>query len=379
MPFYRLRSVGEVFVPEAFASVADDDAPLRVFASHELDYTSRIFGFVRRRGLAVVSGPWDRLTALLEYAAKRKSELAGRPGRGTPLPRRSGREWEKERHRSMMRMMVKAEGDRLVGVEPPMSFPYLLESAGERVGANQDRPLLLPLLWVRDLAAALEKGHPVGALGVEVFVPDKVLVPASQESVSLMAEALGAVRAELPDQAKILDMGSGSGVLTLLAAHQLRDRCGSLVATDVLPEALAATKINVDRYQEMNQVPPGLFHVTDGGDLFTPVHGRKFDLILFNAPWVVSPCRSRTERATHDPNQETLKRFLEGAVDHLEIGGRILLQYSDHSGAEAVECLQEMLRQNAWRVNELWRARVQARRKSPKWETVLVFDLRPDR
>ena len=61
------------------------------------------------------------------------------------------------------------------------------------------------------------------------------------------------------------------------------------------------------------------------GDLFdtvSPLH--HFDLVIFNAPWVVSRARNRAEIAIHDENQKILTRFLHRAPEYLRVDGRLL-------------------------------------------------------
>jgi len=378
MVIYRLRSIGEVYVPSVVAGGVEPDAPIRMFGPGDLASAARAFGCIRRGGLAVLSGPWERLLSLLQYAEKHRSELGRENGmpRTASLPRRGARSWEKQRLRTLMRLLVVADGERLQGVEPEMRFPHLLELLGEPAGSHAGLPFLIPLLELRTLAADLRQGHYVRELDADVFSPGGVLAPLSQESVTLMGEALAAVRENIPSGARLLDMGSGSGCLTLLAALRLAGRLSRIVATDALPEALAATRINVERFVQAGRIPEDLIEVTRGGDLFEPLPEDVFDVIVFNAPWIVSPARSRSERSTHDQDQAILARFLSTAARHLHASGRVLLQYSDHSGPRAMQGLTELIERHAWRVQKQWRVRIQARRRNPKWENVFVFDLR---
>ena len=75
-----------------------------------------------------------------------------------------------------------------------------------------------------------------------------------------------------------LDLGTGCGLLALLLArHSQR-----VVATDVNPRAVAFT--------ELNARLSGVSNLTAlCGDLFAPVAGRRFDLVVSNPPFVISP------------------------------------------------------------------------------------------
>jgi SAM-dependent methyltransferase len=75
-----------------------------------------------------------------------------------------------------------------------------------------------------------------------------------------------------------LDLGCGCGIQAFLAAaHSER-----VVATDLSPRAIAVTRFNA----QFN----GISNVEClQGDMFTPVEGRTFDLIVSNPPYVISP------------------------------------------------------------------------------------------
>ncbi|HEY8348328.1 MAG TPA: hypothetical protein VIM13_00640 [Clostridia bacterium] len=46
----------------------------------------------------------------------------------------------------------------------------------------------------------------------------------------------------------------------------------------------------------------------EAGDLFSPVSDAKYDLIIFNAPWVKAPAKNRAELALSDKRHETIRR-----------------------------------------------------------------------
>ncbi len=76
----------------------------------------------------------------------------------------------------------------------------------------------------------------------------------------------------------VLDMGCGSGIQALLASRHARH----VLATDINPRALAFTRLNA----ALN----GIHNIeTAEGSFFEPVQSRKFDLILFNPPYILSP------------------------------------------------------------------------------------------
>ena len=75
-----------------------------------------------------------------------------------------------------------------------------------------------------------------------------------------------------------LDLGCGCGIQAFLASRH----SDQVVATDLSPRAIAVTHFNA----ELNQIT----NVEClQGDMFTPVEGRTFDLIVSNPPYVISP------------------------------------------------------------------------------------------
>jgi methylase of polypeptide subunit release factors len=110
--------------------------------------------------------------------------------------------------------------------------------------------------------------------------------------------------------ARMLDVGTGSGVQALLAAR----KAASVVATDVNPRALAFTEINA----ALN----GFTNIeVRRGSLFEAVAGERFDLITCNAPYVVSPENRWAYRDSGLEGDEITRRVVLAAAEHLAEGG----------------------------------------------------------
>ena len=111
------------------------------------------------------------------------------------------------------------------------------------------------------------------------------------------------------------------------------------------------------------------------GDLFQPVAGLRFDLIIFNAPWVVSRARNRAEIAIHDEKQQTLRRFFDDLPDYLNPSGRVLIGYADASGEKAMVRLEAMIEAAGLTILNRFKERVATHRTKRKWENITVYEL----
>src|SRR5262245_18475600 len=109
---------------------------------------------------------------------------------------------------------------------------------------------------------------------------------------------------------RALDVGTGNGVQALLAAGH----SGHVIATDVNQRALAFT--------ELNAALSGIDNVeTRRGSLFEPVTGKRFDLIVCNPPFVVSPERRWTYRDGWLEGDELTAQVVRETAEHLADGG----------------------------------------------------------
>ena len=371
--FHPLSDLGEVFIPAQFRELASDDASLRHFTNSDLGQLDRIFTHLRRGGVAVLSGRWDRIVEVLDYVERKKKELA--PRLKKPKRRRDFKSRDKRTNRNESAsaiLMCYADEAGNLKIDPPPNLPYLLELVGENPGANDGCPFLVPIATVQKLESGLSEEYPIPALGSSLVAFENVLAPRSQETIACFQDGLQAVKKHLPQRPEVLEVGCGSGCLTLLAAQELGDLEAKIRASDLLPEAVATTGYNLTRcsnHVESIQILPS-------GDLFDPVpEGQSFDLIIFNAPWVVSRARNRAELAIHDEGQRIVGRFFEDVPQYLKQDGRILLGYADASGPKAIENLDEIISNAGFSVESRQTNRVATHRAKRKWEHIMVYEL----
>jgi len=128
----------------------------------------------------------------------------------------------------------------------------------------------------------------------------------------------------------VLDMGTGCGILGVLAAKRAR----KVVAVDVNPHAV--------RCAETNARLNGVMEKMDirRGDLFEPIKkGEKFDVIIFNAPYLPSEAREQKTWigrawAGGPTGRRLIDRFISRAPSYLKKSGRILLVQSTLSNVD---------------------------------------------
>ena len=155
------------------------------------------------------------------------------------------------------------------------------------------------------------------------YVLENVYEPA--EDTFLFAENLHVNKDDF-----VLDMGTGCGILGVLAAKKAR----SVIAVDINPHAVCCTKMNA----KLNRVERKVNILQ--GDLFQPIReGEKFDVILFNPPYLPSEKEEQktwVEKAwAGGPDgRELINKFLLKASKYLKVNGRILLVQSTISNVE---------------------------------------------
>ena len=107
----------------------------------------------------------------------------------------------------------------------------------------------------------------------------------------------------------LLDLGTGSGV----QAVHLAGRAQRITATDLNPRALDLAALSF----ALSGIEAELL----AGDLFAPVEGREFDLVVSNPPFVISPERRFGYRESGLQGDEICRRLVRQAPRHLAEDG----------------------------------------------------------
>jgi len=177
--------------------------------------------------------------------------------------------------------------------------------------------------------------------GVRFHVDERVIVPRSHIGEILFAEYLGENGSSfLPDPMTVesaVDICTGSGCLAVIAAKFFPQ--ATVDAVDLSADALEVARINLDEHDVEAQVT--LFQ----GDLFAPLEGRTYDLIITNPPYVDHealegyPPEFRAEpQMAHDGGVDGLdlvRRILVAAPAYLNPEGGMICEIG--SGREILE------------------------------------------
>jgi release factor glutamine methyltransferase len=151
---------------------------------------------------------------------------------------------------------------------------------------NFDKPLgETELASYRELIKRRLAGEPVAYLvhetefwGLPLTIAPAVLVP--RPDTETVIEVARALRADRGAPCRVLDLCTGSGAIALGLAKELP--AATVIATELSPAAAAIARANVERngFGERVEVREG--------DLWAPVAGERFDLIVSNPPYIAT-------------------------------------------------------------------------------------------
>ncbi len=159
----------------------------------------------------------------------------------------------------------------------------------------------------------------------------------------------------------VLDLGTGSGILAVLAAKM----ADSVIAVDLNPFAIRCALQNAI----LNRVKCNVSFLQS--DLFRALHpNAKFDLILFNAPYLPSEIGEDStwigrSWAGGTSGREVVDRFISEVPAFLKPSGRVQLMQSTLTG------LEETI--SKFHVNGLG-ASVKAKQQLPFFETLTLIE-----
>lgn len=228
-------------------------------------------------------------------------------------------------------------------LEAQLLLAHALQCTRMQLYTGFDKPLAEPeLASYRALIKRRLAGESVAYLlgeqefwGLPFFVDPAVLVPRPDTET-----VIEVARAQRPDRAaacRVLDLCTGSGAIAIALAKELP--AAHVIATELSPAAAAVARRNVERNAVGDRVE------VREGDLFAPVAGERFDLVVGNPPYIASAVIAtlsaevrREPRLALDGGADGLvfyDRICAAAAAHLAPGGALVLEHG-YDQAEAV-------------------------------------------
>jgi methylase of polypeptide subunit release factors len=132
---------------------------------------------------------------------------------------------------------------------------------------------------------------------------------------------------------RVLDMGSGSGVLAVLAGSY--DARG--VAADISPAAVANMQHNFDS--------SGVNFTAVKSDVFTGIAPQKFDLIIATPPYLEGEILEPLDHSVYGIS-DFVEKFLKDADRYLTKTGKVLITFGQWSPLQEIE---QKIQDYGWR------------------------------
>ncbi|MEZ4280457.1 MAG: peptide chain release factor N(5)-glutamine methyltransferase [Myxococcota bacterium] len=229
-------------------------------------------------------------------------------------------------------------------LDAELLLAHALESPRLRLYIDYEKPVLPA---ERDRFRVLVRSRAVERVPVSILLGERefwslsfkvtkdVLTP-RPDTETLVEAALSKLKApgfrpaDPAGRIRILDLGTGSGAIALSLASELPE--ADLTASDLSQAALQIAAENADRLQQKERVR--FLH----GDLFGPVAGERFDLVVSNPPYVARRDEGKLPpELAHEPEMalfagedglDVIRRLVAGAGAHLSPGGWLLIELS---------------------------------------------------
>jgi len=234
-------------------------------------------------------------------------------------------------------------------IESQVLLSFTLNQRREWIIAHPDIPLSEnELSRLEGYVQRLIHGEPLPYItgtqafyGLDFIVNADVLIP-RPETELLVEEAVSWLH-DHSDRHKVLDMGTGSGIIAISLADQVPGI--KVTAADVSPAALEVARVNADRMKVTDRVQ------IVQSNLFEHIP-LSFDLIAANLPYIPTKTLSQLPVSRFEPllaldggpdGLGVIRKFLNEAQEHLQPSGIILMEIESDQGEVVVE-----LARNRW-------------------------------
>jgi ribosomal protein L3 glutamine methyltransferase len=215
-----------------------------------------------------------------------------------------------------------AEAAFLVGETLGLHPDAVEDAAGRRV-TKTDGATILDLVEqrIRTRKPAAYLLNKIYMRGLPFYVDERTIVPRSFIGEILDEHFCDDAGLQLRDPARIsrvLDLCTGSGCLAVLAAQAFPD--ATIDAVDLSADALEVARRNVADHGLERRIR------LKQGDLFAPLTGERYDLIISNPPYVDAEGMAGLPReCEYEP-----RMAFEGGADGIDLVRRILGEAREH-------------------------------------------------
>jgi release factor glutamine methyltransferase len=201
----------------------------------------------------------------------------------------------------------------------------------------------------RELVARRSRREPVAYItghkefwSLDFLVTPAVLIPRPETELLVEVALRYARQLAIESSVKVLDIGTGSGAISVCLAKELA--AAQIVAVDISPVALAVARVNAERHGVADRIRflPG--------DLFAPLKPppKTFDLIVSNPPYIRSGELSMLAPEIHgwEPmialdggpdGLDTCRRIIEESHTYLTTGGSLVLEIGADMASDVAE------------------------------------------
>jgi release factor glutamine methyltransferase len=220
-------------------------------------------------------------------------------------------------------------------LEAQILLAHVLGCSRVQLYTGFDKPLgEAELASYRNLIKRRLAGEPVSYLvgetefwGLPFHVEPSVLVP--RPDTETVVEVVRTARPDRAAACRILDLCTGSGAIAVSLAREYP--AAQVVATELSPPAAALARRNAERNAVADRVD------VREGDLFAPVRGERFDVLVANPPYIASAVIATLSAEVRrepvialDGGPDGLAfydRIAAAAREHLTSGGAIVLEH----------------------------------------------------
>jgi len=181
--------------------------------------------------------------------------------------------------------------------------------------------------------------------GLKIFVNQNVLIP--RPETELLVEAVTNFCSNIDSRISILDIGTGSGAIAVSLAKNIPHT--KIIATDISIRALNIAQKNAEYNNVLSQIK------FMQGDLFSPVSGKKFDVIVSNPPYIptneiktlqpeVKDFEPRAALDGGDDGLDVIRRIASEAKNYLNPKGYLIFEFGFGQSAE----IKKLLKKNGY-------------------------------